>query len=78
MGDKIEHFSLLCMKIGTALFIATVICTIGCISGFVLSDFCGFKGLLMDFVTFAFGACGFVVGLYSAADSITWLDKIFE
>lgn len=78
MGDKIERFSLLCMKIGTVLFIATIICTIGCISGFALSDFLGFNGLLMDFITFAFGIFGFIIGLYSATHTITWYTKLYE
>ncbi|MBQ6744963.1 MAG: hypothetical protein IJR05_09555 [Acidaminococcaceae bacterium] len=78
MGDKIERYSLFCMKIGTAMFIATVICAIGSVFGFVLSESLGFNGRLMDFLVFTFGVFGLVVGYYPAKKAFTLIGTFFE
>ena len=78
MGDKIERYSLFCMKIGTALFIATVLCTIGCVCGFVLSESLGFHGRLMDFLVFMFGVCGLILGFYPAKKAFSLVGIFFE
>lgn len=66
MGDKIEHYCLLCMMLSTVLFIAIIIGVLGCASGFILSQWLGFNGLLMDFLVYVFGICGFLGTCYSA------------
>ncbi len=78
MGDKIERCSLFCMKIGTALFIATVLCTIGCLCGFVLSESLGFNGRLMDFLVFVCGASGLLLGFYPAKKAFSLVGIFFE
>jgi hypothetical protein len=78
MGDKIERYSLFCMKIGTALFLATVFCTIGCVFGFVLSESLGFNGRFMDFLVFIFGTCGLILGFYPAKKAFSLVGIFFE
>ena len=66
MGDKIERYSLLCMKLGTALLTALAFFIIGCVAGFAFGESFGFNGRLMDFLVFVFGVLGLVVGFSPA------------
>ena len=78
MGEKIERFSLLCMKLGAALLTALVFLTIGCIAGFALSESFGFNGRLMDFLVFIFGVLGLVVGFYPSKKAFALVGWFFD